>query len=427
MSASRFHRVARPDSGFVTKPVVVEATSRTPSTYELGRPIASGGMATVYLGRRSAATGVTVVAIKRLHPSLTADSKFSCMMLDEARAAARVRHPNVVGLVDVIVGDEPVMLVFEHVLGVTVGQLMRAGESSRSALRVDVAGAIVVDVLRGLHAAHCATDEAGAKLELVHRDVSPQNVIVGADGIARVIDFGIAFARGRAQVTKGQSLRGKAAYIAPERFIGAPFDRRVDVWSAGVLLWEMCTGKRLFDADDPVAVGRKVCTAPIPPTGIPVLDAILARSLARDCDERYSTAAEMARALEEGLLLADESVISAAVLTRCNAQLNEHTRAVRALLAGDIGPKRAVIAIATPSAMLPWPLLAAPDAALGADSDDSNAYSASRASAPALDVDEMTASQAIETMGYPRRLIALAFILALALFGAAVAVYLFAP
>ncbi|MFO0644022.1 MAG: serine/threonine-protein kinase [Polyangiaceae bacterium] len=308
--------------------------------YTIDRPIASGGMATVYLGTMAGAAGFTrTVAIKKLHASLAADPKFSRMMLDEAKMASRISHPNVVPILDVVSAQGTVMLVFEYVLGVTLGQLVRA-EKGRLAVPLPVAAAIVVGALRGLEAAHTATNELGEPLHLVHRDISPQNIMIAADGTVRVIDFGIARALGRAEVTTGNELRGKASYMAPERFRGQKSDHRIDLWSVGVVLWELVCGRKLFDSDDPIEAALMVCTGAVPQTGIDAVDRILERALARDVSARFASADEMARAIQSGLLVADQGAVAALVRERCGAHIDTHREALRALL-GTNAPSRA--------------------------------------------------------------------------------------
>lgn len=347
-----------------TKPAVqaAPASSAVPESddtgrYVLDRPMASGGMATVYLGRMFGGAGFSrAVAIKRLHATLAADPRFTRMMIDEARMASRISHPNVVPVLDVVTSGESVMLVFEYVLGVTLSQLTRA-KASRAPLPPHIAAAVVVSALRGLEAAHTATDELGRPMGLVHRDVSPQNIMVASDGMVRVIDFGIARALGRAEVTTGTELRGKASYMAPERFRGQKSDHRVDLWSMGVLMWELCMGAKLFDADDPIEVALMVCTGTIPQTGYDPIDRVLERALSRDLATRYASADEMARAIEASMPVADQRTVAHHVRTSCDELLQLQREALVALEArfpDDPGRPIAPLGkIPTPAAMAP--------------------------------------------------------------------------
>jgi serine/threonine protein kinase len=299
--------------------------------YAIDRPIASGGMATVYLGKMFGGAGFSrTVAIKKLHAGLASDPKFSRMMLDEARMASRITHPNVVPILDVVTSGEGVMLVFEYVFGVSVGQLARTS-AGRRALPLPIAAAIVVGALRGLEAAHTATDEVGQRLGLVHRDISPQNLMVGSDGAVRVIDFGIARALGRAEVTTGNELRGKASYMAPERFRGQKSDHRIDLWAMGVVFWELVCGAKLFDSEDPIETALMVCTGAIRQTGVDALDRVLERALNRDVDDRYPTAGDMANALEAAVPPASPAEVSAFMRKGCARLLDAQTAALASL------------------------------------------------------------------------------------------------
>ena len=299
--------------------------------YVLDRALASGGMATVYLGCVVGDGGpARTVAIKRVHPSLAVDTRCTAMMLDEARMASRISHPNVVPILDVIREEDEIMLVLEYVHGVTASQLAWEG-ASQTAIPPAIATAILVGALRGLEAAHTATDTSGKPMGLVHRDVSPQNIMIGLDGAARVIDFGIARALGRAEVTTGTELRGKVAYMAPERLRGQKTDLRVDLWSAGVVLWELVSGRKLFQADDPIEVAVKVCTGAIPQTGHDALDTVLERALARDLEERFRTAAEMADALAGALPPATNQDVAAYMKKGCGLLLDAQTMALTSL------------------------------------------------------------------------------------------------
>src|SRR5688572_18113877 len=178
--------------------------------------IAAGGMATVHLGRLLGSAGFArTVAIKRLHPALAKDEDFVTMLLDEARLASRIRHPHVVPTLDVIAENDEVLLVMEYVQGESLSRLMRAVRPAPVPLPIAIA--VGIQMLHGLHAAHEAKTEQGQNLHLVHRDVSPQNVLVGIDGIARVLDFGVAKAAHRAQTTREGQIKGKLSYMAPEQ------------------------------------------------------------------------------------------------------------------------------------------------------------------------------------------------------------------
>jgi serine/threonine-protein kinase len=273
--------------------------------YEVLDEIAQGGMATVYLGRaRGAANFERLVAVKVCLPHLRGDEEFAGMFLDEARLAARIHHPNVVATLDV--GDEEALyLVMEYIEGDKLSTLIKRASIKQQRIPLGVTARIMIDALSGLHAAHELKDSLGEPLQLVHRDVSPHNVLVGVDGIARISVFGIAKAVARATVTREGSLKGKMSYMAPEQLAGKPVDRRADIYAAGVVLWECLAGRRLFRADSEVETFNLVLQNKILrpstlwPEVPPELDEIVLRALSLDPEQRFATAAEFAEALEE--------------------------------------------------------------------------------------------------------------------------------
>ncbi|MBX3131664.1 MAG: protein kinase [Polyangiaceae bacterium] len=270
--------------------------------------IAAGGMATVHLGRLLGPVGFSkTVAIKRLHGNLARDPEFVSMFLDEARVAARIQHPNVVSTLDVASMDGEVFLVLDYVQGESLSRLLKAmrGREARPDLRI--VSSVLVNALHGLHAAHEATDEQGRPLEIVHRDVSPQNILVGVDGVARVLDFGVAKAAGRLQSTRDGQLKGKLSYMAPEQVRGEAVDCRTDIYSASVVLWEGLTGRRLIQSQNEAQVLHEVLSAAFPaPSQVapwipPHVDAVVMRGLAPSPQQRFATAREMAIAVERAI------------------------------------------------------------------------------------------------------------------------------
>ncbi len=197
-----------------------------------------------------------MVAIKRLHPQFAAQPEFVSMFVDEARLATRFRSPHVVSTLDVVATGEELFLVMDYVAGESLARLAATDRGDR--IPVPIAVAIVAGALEGLHAAHEARGETGEPLGLVHRDVSPQNILVGTDGLARVLDFGIAKAAGRLQSTRDGELKGKLSYMPPEQLRREPLGRRGDVYSAAVVLWETLTGERLFGGDDEGGIVTRV-------------------------------------------------------------------------------------------------------------------------------------------------------------------------
>ncbi len=284
--------------------------------YALHAELAAGGMAVVYLARQTGAVGFgRTVAIKRLHPHLAKDPYFATMFLDEARLAARITHPNVVPTLDVVATDNELFLVLEYVRGETLSGLLRAARKKNVTIPVNIAAAIGAGLLAGLHAAHEARDEQGTPLNIVHRDVSPQNLIIGADGVPRVLDFGVAKAASRLQTTREGQLKGKIPYMAPEQLAGE-VTARSDVYSSAVVIWETLTRQRLFRGETEAQVLHLVMTMDAaPPSSInpevpPALDAIVLKGLARDPANRYATAREMGAALEASIPLASTMKIA---------------------------------------------------------------------------------------------------------------------
>jgi serine/threonine protein kinase len=301
--------------------------------YLLAAKLASGGMSSVHLGRLVGAAGFgRTVAIKQLHPHLALEREFVAMLLDEARLASRVRHQNVVSVSDVVQQDEQLLLVMEYVPGVSLAELVRLAQRDDRVLPLPVVSAIGCGILHGLHAAHEATDERGRALGIVHRDVSPQNVLVGSDGVARVVDFGVAKAVGRLNTTLSGQVKGKMAYMAPEQLRSGAVDRRADLYAAAMVLWEAITLGRPF-GDETEAAFKRVSVDVPPPSSVvpglpPALDEMLARALARVPEQRTSTALQMARELEEAVPPASAAQVAALVADLGGELLHERASMV---------------------------------------------------------------------------------------------------
>jgi len=281
------------------------------SRYEVVTKIAAGGMATVYLGRARGAKGFTrVVAIKRAHPHLLESTAFRGMLLAEARLASNIHHPNVAGVIDVEEFEDELLLVMDYVEGLALSDLVRGVTRKSESIPLPVVFRIVLDAAAGLHAAHTTCDELGQPLGIVHRDVSPQNILVGLDGMARVVDFGIAKATAlppqmtQIEGTTDGARKGKLGYMAPEYVSDSVVTPQADVFALGVILWELVCGKRLFRAGDAIRTLRAVLRGPIPvPSSVnpavgEALDEVVLKALARNPRDRYKTAREFAEALE---------------------------------------------------------------------------------------------------------------------------------
>ena len=314
--------------------------------YALFDELAAGGMATVHLGRLLGSEGFgRTVAVKRLHAHYLKDEEFVTMFMDEARIVARIRHPNVVPMVDVVQGEHGLFLVMEYVHGESLSRLMRTARKSGQPVPPRIVAAIMCGVLLGLHAAHETKGADGELLGVVHRDVSPQNVIVGADGTARVLDFGIAKAAGRAQVTREGQIKGKLAYMAPEQIRGQ-VDRRTDVFAASVVLWELLAGRRLHEGLKEVDIVTRVVQGNFPkpsqvaPHLSPEIDAIVVRGLATDPKKRYGSARELALDLERKIGLASATEVSEWVELLAHDVLEARSNLVTAMerAAGNLVP-----------------------------------------------------------------------------------------
>ena len=281
--------------------------TRLVGRYKLFEKLASGGMATIHLGAATGAVGFTrAVVIKRLHREYAADAEFVAMFVDEARLASRIRHPNVIPMLDVVSEAGELFLVMEYVHGEALGRLIAKHAMNDRPIDAKLISSVAIGMLEGLHAAHEAKSEKGEPLGIVHRDVSPQNVLVGVDGVTRVFDFGIAKAESRLYQTDAGNLKGKMAYMAPEQIKGDPVDRRADIWAAGVVLWEAVTRRRLFVGDGSTEYTRKILTDPIPPPSnfadVPLaFDRAILKALERDREDRYATARDFAMAIEEAI------------------------------------------------------------------------------------------------------------------------------
>jgi serine/threonine-protein kinase len=302
--------------------------------YEPLLELASGGMAKVYVARHVGAAGFErLVVIKRVHSHLLSNRDFCDMFRDEARHCSMVQHPNVVSVVDTVEAEGELFLVLEYVESLSLSALLKGLAARGERLEPAVAARIFADALAGLHAAHEAVDLRGNRIELIHRDVSPQNIIVGRDGTSRLIDFGIAKAASRISVTHSGVVKGKLRYMSPEQVQQKPLDRRADVFSAGVVLYEALTGKRPFAGEDDGDIVLGILLGEVPPPssvvgGLPLaIDAVVDRALQRDRADRFQTAAELQEALERAVAPASVRDV-ARVVEWCGAEEFEVRRAI---------------------------------------------------------------------------------------------------
>ncbi len=296
--------------------------------YLLHRQIARGGMATIHIARLVGDEGFTrIVAAKRLHSEFAEDSEFVTMFLDEARVASKIHHRNVVPVLDVVTTGEEVVLVQEYVHGAPLHWLLRTAHEAKVHVPLNVAVAIACGVLAGLQAAHETTDELGGPLDVVHRDVSPQNIMVATDGTPRLLDFGIAKATMAAHITREGVFKGKLAYSAPEQIRGHSVQQS-DIYSLAVVLWELIVGHRMHHtAQSEAELIHEIMRGTLPAITealaeekewlgpnrwrqLEVLDPILRRGLAVDIGERWKTAADMEQALSSAVTPATPTAVA---------------------------------------------------------------------------------------------------------------------
>jgi serine/threonine protein kinase len=300
--------------------------------------IGVGGMASVHIGMLTGAVGFRrIVALKQLHSRFIHDPDFVSQFINEARLAARIHHANVVQTVDVVWTGTQLMLVMEYVDGDTLNRVLRSAVERRQQVPIEVACSMVTGVLHGLHAAHEVKDEEGVALDIIHRDVSPQNILIGRDGIARVLDFGVAKALAQSPNTQSGLLKGKFGYMAPEQIMRGTVDRRADVFAAGVVLWETLTCRRLFQASKNIEQAMsRVVAADIPPPRSyrsdipPRLDAIVMKAVERDAEKRFQSAEELAVALE-GVGVASAHLVKTWFGPLASAELGQRARLIRSI------------------------------------------------------------------------------------------------
>jgi serine/threonine protein kinase len=357
---------------------------KTFGRYVLFDLIGRGGMAEIYLARAKTteAGGSRLVVVKQILPELSRDAKFADALVQEAKLAARLSHANVAQVFDLgREGDEQrLFITMEYVEGLDLNELLRRCARAKVPLPIEFALLVVMEVLRGLDYAHRRMDDAGKPLGIVHRDVSPSNVLVSVDGEVKLCDFGIARANDSADSVSADAIQGKAGYMSPEHARGEALDGRADVFAAGVILWELLSGRRMYKADKEkgeslLSVARRAQIPEVPSRELPFeedLQAIVKKALAVDRAQRYASAAAMLDDLQR--YVARARLVASPI--RLGDWLTEHfgnelvtlRRArERAAKAIEAGPVATITPIAPPAEpMSPvrpvslWPPAAAP-------------------------------------------------------------------
>ncbi|MBI2389857.1 MAG: protein kinase [Deltaproteobacteria bacterium] len=365
---------------------------RTFGHYVLFDLIGRGGMAEIYLARAKTqeAGGARLVVVKQILPELSANAKFADALVQEAKLAARLSHANVAQVFDL--GregrDQRLFIAMEYVEGLDLNELLRKCARTKVPLPIEFALLVIMEVLRGLDYAHRRTDDAGRPLGIVHRDVSPSNVLVSVEGEVKLCDFGIARANdvaeraGARDAFAPDAIQGKAGYMSPEHARGEPLDGRADVFAAGVILWELLAGRRMYKADKErgeslLALARRGEVPELPERGLPFEDeirGIVFKALAIDREQRFVTAAAMLDALQR--YVARARLVASPI--RLGDWLTEHfgnelvatrrarERAVKALEAGPAAAVTPVTSTAEQPSSAPirpvslWPPAAPP-------------------------------------------------------------------
>ncbi|NVB83789.1 MAG: protein kinase [Kofleriaceae bacterium] len=300
----------------------------TVGRYLLHRKIARGGMASIHIARLMGDVGFSrIVAAKRMHPELAGDAEFVAMFLDEARIASKVHHRNVVPVFDVVTMGSEVMLVQEYVHGAPLSLLLHNSNAAQAHVPIPVAASIACQVLSGLHAAHETCDEIGTPLNIVHRDVSPQNIMIALDGSARLLDFGVAKAAMSAHVTRKGTFKGKLGYSSPEQIRGEA-TRQSDIYALGVVMWELIVGHRMHgNTKGEAALIAEILAGKLPTitdalaeerswigayrwSQLEALEPIIRKALDSNVRRRWATAADMEEAIAAAVPIATAADVS---------------------------------------------------------------------------------------------------------------------
>jgi serine/threonine-protein kinase len=322
-----------------TTAAVKSSEPQTLGRYKLLALLATGGMAEIYLARQTGIQGFErLVVVKKILPQLAKEQRFLDMFFDEARIAAQLNHPNIVQIYDLGKEDETYFIAMEYLEGESLGYLIREANRAGHDLPPALAAGMIAQVCDGLDFAHNLHDDSGRPLSIIHRDISPQNIIVLFSGGVKLVDFGIAKAASQVHQTRVGTLKGKLAYLAPEQIQGKPVDARSDIFSLGVVFWELLTCRRLFKADNEASILQTIVFGEVAPPRrfnpavSPELEAIVLQALEKDPDRRPPTAGRMAAAIREHLLKAGAAAGVQEVAAFVDLVFSDRARTKRRLL-----------------------------------------------------------------------------------------------
>ena len=336
--------------------------ARSFGKYELLARLATGGMAEIFLARRRGGDGAEPwVVIKRVLPHLAEDLRFVAMFRDEARLAARIEHVNACRVLELGSVGDTYFIAMEYLHGVPLSRVLLRAARSNERLDVPLVAAIIQQCCAGLHAAHELRSHDSRLLDVVHRDVSPPNIFVNVDGVVKLLDFGVAKARGASQKTRTGTVKGKNAYMSPEQVLGEEIDRRSDLFSLGIVMWESLTASRLFLRDTDFETFRAITKGELPdvtdrrPDVPPRIAEVVRRALERDRERRFATAEELGAAVTEAV--ADLGGPASAA---------EVGRYIQAHFSKELAAKQELLALASGAATSPSSSAAAAGAATSA-------------------------------------------------------------
>jgi eukaryotic-like serine/threonine-protein kinase len=306
--------------------------------YTLIKKLATGGMAEIWLARQTGVAGFNrFVVIKKILPHLAEEETFRTMFLDEARMSALLSHPNIVQVYDLGEAETTYFIAMEFILGENLAAVAWRGVKRQRPLSPVFGARIMADACKALNYAHFLRGSDGKPLEIVHRDISPQNVLVTYEGEVKVVDFGIAKAASKSQHTKTGMLKGKFSYMSPEQCLGNPVDKRSDVFALGIVLYELCTGKRLFKHESELMILEMITKRRItPPSEVadnipPELEQIIMRSLEKDASQRFQTGQDFQIALEDFIRSQNESATNADIAAYMRALFQDKIEEKRKL------------------------------------------------------------------------------------------------